>query len=143
MHELAIWVLDWLKGLKGALPSDLISAKQYPEVYAWIERFNKALSAAKAKAPNPTSLKGPEAAERISKAAFVEQSLGVDSTDPLGLEAGQQVRVWPIDSGSSGRDTGRLVGLDDQEVVIENDRVRVHFPRTGFRIVPADVQSKL
>lgn len=32
----AIWTFDWLNGLKGALPKDLISEKQYPKVFSLI-----------------------------------------------------------------------------------------------------------
>ena len=43
----AIWPLDWLVGLPGALPADQISAEIFPKVFAWIARFNKAISAAR------------------------------------------------------------------------------------------------
>ena len=146
MHTLAIWPFDWLKGLKGGLPSDLISEKQYPKVFGWIARFNKELSAAKAKAPKPTSLKGQEAAQRVLAAEFADKDIGVSTADPLGLRPGQQIDVWPLDSGFNSRDAGSLVGLNDEEVVIEKvvgNNIRVHFPRTGFRIVPVDAKSKL
>ena len=142
----AIWPFDWLKGLKGALPSDVISEKLYPKVYAWMARFNKELARVKSKGGKPASLKGQEAAQRILDADFADKDIGVNSADPLGLRHGQQVKVWPIDSGFNARDTGSLVGLNDEEVAIEKaigKSVRIHFPRSGFRIVPADGGSKL
>ena len=65
----------------------------------------------------------------------------MDESDPTGLRKGEVVEVWPIDSGSSGRDRGALVGLDWGEVVVEGVvgvgmgvSVRIHAPRHGFRI---------
>ena len=114
----AIWVFDWLNGLKGALSKDLISDKLYPKVFAWIARFNEALKAAKGTAPKPTALKGGAAAERILNASFADKELGVDPTDPLGLQQGTEVEVYPIDSGSNHHDRGRLIGLNEDEVVL-------------------------
>lgn len=145
----AIWAFDWLKGLKGALPRELISEKSYPKVFAWIARFNDALKAAKAQAPKPATLDGSAAAQRISKASFAEQNLPFDRADPLGLQQGAEVEVYPIDSGSRHHDQGRLVGMSDDEVVLSTQasttEVRLHFPRAGFRIkaVSASESSKL
>ncbi|KAJ9612247.1 hypothetical protein H2200_003844 [Cladophialophora chaetospira] len=137
----AIWTFDWLNGLKGALPKELISDKQYPKVFAWITRFNDALKAAKAKAPKPASLIGDAAAEQILNASFVDKDLGVDPSDPLGLQQGTEVEVFPIDSGSHHHDQGRLIGLTEDEIVLgieaNGKELRLHYPRTGFRIIAA------
>lgn len=134
----AIWVFDWLDGLKGALPRELISEKQYPRVFAWIKRFNAVLRDAKSRAPKPTSLKGDVAAQRILKAPFRETDLTVDHTDPLGLQPGTQVVVYPTDSGSRHQDQGTLIGLSENEIVLsvesQGQELHVHYPRTGFRI---------
>jgi hypothetical protein len=134
----AIWTFDWLNGLKGALPRELISDKQYPKVFAWIGRFNDTLKAAKAKAPKPTSLKGDAAAERVHNAHFAEKDLHVDTADPLELKQGQEVEIYPTDSGSNHKDRGKLVGLTEDQVVLsvqsKGKELRLHFPRTGFRI---------
>ena len=136
----AIWTFYWLNGLKGALPRELISDKQYPKVFAWIARFNDVLNAAKAKAPKPASLKGDAAAERILSAPFAEKDLDIDLADPLGLQKGTEVEVFPIDSGTHHHDVGRLIGLAEDEIVLEiqanGKQLRLHYPRTGFRIKP-------
>ncbi|KAK5232057.1 hypothetical protein LTR47_006898 [Exophiala xenobiotica] len=138
MQEQAIWTFDWLNGLKGALPRELISVKHYPKVFAWIDRFNDALKAAKSHAPRPASLKGGDAVQRILNATFAEKEPSVDSADPLGLQHGTEVEVFPIDSGSRNHDRGRLVGLTKDEVVLsvqaQGTELRLHYPRTGFRI---------
>ena len=136
----AVWVFDWLIGLKGALPRDLISEKHYPKVFAWVERFNTAMKAARSAGPKPTTLKGDAALYRITHADFAEDYTTVDEQDPLGLKKGQEVEIWPTDSGSGHRDRGTLVGLTEVEVVVvvrseeEGKEIRLHCPRTNFRI---------
>ena len=127
----------------------MISEKKYPKVFAWIGRFNDALKAAKAQAAKPATLKGDAALQRILSASFVEKDLGVDHEDPLGLQKGTEVEVFPIDSGSHHHDKGRLIGLTEDEVVLsiqtQGKEVRLHCPRAGFRIkaVKAGGESKL
>lgn len=133
-----------MNDLKGALPKDLISAQQFPKVFAWIDRFNGALAEAKKKAGKPASLKGDAAAKRVLEGQFVDSEIGVNASDPLKLNKGQVVEVWPTDSGFRHRDRGQLIGLDDDEVVIAADTgARLHFPRTGFRVAAAGDQAKL
>ena len=135
----AVWPFHWLKGLKGALPADLISAKQFPKVFAWIDRFNNAVSAAAKTAGKPKTIKGPEAVKQISSSDFAEKEGEVDENDPTSLKKGQEVEVWPIDSGFNYKDRGSLVALSTKEIVIESktkdgEKVRVHTPRHGFRL---------
>ena len=139
-HATAIWPFDWLVGMKGALPRELISEKHYPKVYAWIKRFNQTVKAAKAGAAKPTTLKGDAALQRIINARFADEGITVDEQDPLGLKYGDEVEVWPTDSGFRHRDAGKLVGLIPAEVVLnvktegEQEEIRLHCPRTNFRI---------
>ncbi|KPI41644.1 uncharacterized protein AB675_8991 [Cyphellophora attinorum] len=142
-----VWVFHWMRDLKGALPGEMISAKQFPKVFAWIERFDKAVKAAKAKNAKPASLKGDAAAKRVLDASFADQDIGVDESDPLKLQKGQEVEIWPTDSGFGHRDRGALVGLNEDEVVIAVDvsgkEVRLHFPRINFRIAAVGSASNL
>jgi hypothetical protein len=135
----AVWPFHWLRGLKGALPADYISAQNFPKVYAWVERFDQAVKAAAKKAGKPKTIKGPEALEIISSSEFAEAEGTVDETDPTGLKKGQEIEVWPIDSGFSRKDRGRFVKLDGAEIVIDGKTkdglaVRIHAPRHGFRV---------
>ena len=104
---------------------------------------------AKAKAPKPTTLKADAATKRVLSASFAEEEATVDGQDPLGLKKGQEVEVWPIDSGSKYKDTGALLGLSKEEVVLgvkpdaQGAEVRVHFPRTNFRIRAVKNVAKL
>lgn len=150
MVNKAVWPFHWLAGIQGALPPNVISARQYPKVFAWIDRFQKAVSAAKSSAPKPTTLKGVDAVAHITKAEFSDPEGQVDENDPLGFKKGQEVEVWPIDTGFRNHDLGKLVALTMKEVVITgqtkaNMDIRIHYPRTNFRITAAqgEGQSKL
>ncbi|KAK3370226.1 hypothetical protein B0H63DRAFT_402434 [Podospora didyma] len=145
----AVWPFHWLAGLPGALPADQVSAQQFPNVYAWIARFQAAVSAAakkKGAAARPKSVSGDEAHKTILESAFNEANVGVESSEPIaqfhGLKSGHSVELWPTDSGSSHRDTGKLVGLGGKEVVVETDAgVRLHAPRHGFRLRAASTTA--
>jgi len=135
----AAWPFHWLQGMKGALPPEQISAQQYPKVFAWLNRFQKASSQAKKANREPITLKGPEAVAQIGASEVAEPEGVVDSNDPSGLRRGQEVQVWPIDTGFRHKDCGRLVSLSTSEIVIESNTdegkpVRIHTPRHGFRI---------
>ncbi|ETN44717.1 uncharacterized protein HMPREF1541_10387, partial [Cyphellophora europaea CBS 101466] len=60
-----------------------------------------------------------EAVEQLLEADYAEAEGEVDRTDPLGLEKGQVVEIWPTDSGSDHRDKGELVSINVKEVVLE------------------------
>lgn len=77
--------------------------------------------------------------EIISNSEFAENVKSSEIEDPTGLKIGDQIEVWPIDSGFGSKDRGKLVRLDGEEVVIEKVNakgtvVRVHAPRHGFRV---------
>jgi len=92
----------------------------------------------------PGLLKGEDAVEKILGAEYVESEGDVDEFDPLGLVKGQEVEVFPTDmaSGFAHRDKGKLLSLTINEVVIQamssgGQEIRIHFPRTNFRILKA------
>ena len=137
--------------MKGALPSDVISETQFPKVFSYIARFRKAISAVKSQGPKPTRLKGADAVKHVLAADFAEPEEGVDQSDPLGLSEGDEVQVWPIDTGFIHKDRGRLVSLTPKEAVIAKasqvggKEIHIRTPRHGFRIskVTADGAAKL
>lgn len=136
-----MWVLHWLSGMKGALDEDIFSSKTFPRTYAYIERFNALVKEKIKSHAKPIELKGEAAARVVLNASYVEQP-SVDELDPLRLSGGELVEVWPTDTGFNHRDTGKLVGLDRNQIVIERKAgdgtsdVRIHFPRTLFRVRP-------
>ena len=132
--------------MKGALSEEFISAKQYPKVFAWVDRFSRAVDAARKKSKKPTTLKAPEAAKHILQARFAEPEGNVEA-DPLGLRKGQEIEAWPTDSGSKHHDRGSLLSLTRDEVVMackapSGEDVRIHYPRTNFRIKEVGGDSK-
>lgn len=89
--------------------------------------------------------------KQILAAEFAEAEESVDQSDPLGLSMGEEVQVWPTDSGFMHKDRGRLVSLTSKEVVIAKPskvggkEIHVRTPRHGFRIAraTADAAAKL
>ncbi|MCC5863352.1 MAG: glutathione S-transferase family protein, partial [Gammaproteobacteria bacterium] len=82
-----------------------------------------------------------EAAWAEAHAAEPQVNVHVDADDPLGLTAGQRVRVAADDYGRDPVE-GTLLVLDLDEVVVlretrELGRIAVHFPRMGYRVSPA------
>lgn len=141
----AVWVPAWLIGMKDALPEDVLGPNVFPKVYAYTNRFLKLVAETRKKAGKVERLDGKAAAKKVLDAK-TQSGVDVNQGDPLGLEAGQEVSVWPIDSGFSHKDQGKLVKLVWNEVVIEKNvdsevgkgNIRLHFPRTGFRVAPAE-----
>lgn len=136
----AVWPFDWLAQMEGAFPAEMISARLFPRTFSWMARFRKVVKEARESNAQRVAkeVKGGEALRHVERSAFEE--VEVDEDDPTGLREGTEVQVWPIDSGSSHRDRGKLVGLTKDEVVIsartkdEGKEVRIHAPRWGFRI---------
>lgn len=138
----AVWPLHWMAGIPGALPKDKFGPEVYPLVYAWIQRFDGAVSRAKKALGKPKTLTGEEAESVILESKYNEGEGGVDAEDfevvKTGLRKGDEITVGPTDFGAVRRDVGRLVALTAEEVVYETrgekGAVRVHAPRHGFRI---------
>lgn len=140
----AVWLLNFILEIPGALPEADFGAAVYPRVFAWIDRFRAALDAAKVQ-NKPRTLSGEEAAAEIIRAAWHEAQTVVDAHDfeaaDMGFRKGDVVTVGPTDFGSSCRDAGSLVSLSSQEVVVEaksgQPTVRIHAPRQQFSIKKA------
>lgn len=139
----AVWVFHWLLGL----PVEVAGLEGFARVRAWVGRWQEVVGAAKRRNGRPESVMGEEAAERILKAEYAEPLGGVEEGDPSGLRAGEEVLVYPTDTGRLNKDRGRLVALDGREIVVEVEgergTVRVHAPRHGFRVVKVGEDMKL
>lgn len=68
------------------------------------------------------------------ESSYSAPEAGVDESDPLGLKAGDTVKVDPNDAElDSHPQHGKLVGLNWKETVIELDNgLRLHFPKVGY-----------
>ncbi|KAK9415364.1 hypothetical protein SUNI508_10554 [Seiridium unicorne] len=142
----AVWPVHWLTGMPGALPEDVIGPQNFPKVFAWIKRFDKVTRAKAKELGKPKEVKGDEAATIITGSGFAEQEENVDEGEVLvkagGLKNGVSVQVWPIDTGSKHKDSGKLIAVTDKQTVIEIQgkagSVRLHTPRHGFKVGKAD-----
>ncbi|KAK0745264.1 hypothetical protein B0T21DRAFT_381298 [Apiosordaria backusii] len=134
-----VWVVHWLLTLPkphnaNAVDQAVINKERYPKTMAWVNRFDRFVN----------GLGDREGRVKGQK----KEVKGVEETDPVvkvqGLKRGDVVEVYPTDSGSGFRDRGRLVGVDEREVVWENEKgVRVHAPRLGFRVVGVKGRASL
>ena len=139
-----VWAIDWIiTGLSP--PKEYFSEQIYPKTYDWQRRFMAEVESARAKAPKPVTLSGGDAVKAVLDADFSDNPI-VDPKDPVGLEAGTNVELYPIDSGGfTHKDKGRLVKLtrDDVAIAVRSERaereVHVHAPRWNFRV--AEVES--
>jgi len=133
------WVLEWMMDF---VKVDVLSREVYPKTYAWVGRYKATVKAA-VKANKVVKVKGDEAKKFVLNAQ-VNGRVDVDEKDPLKLKKGQEVVVFPIDTGFKHKDNGKLVGLNKEEVVIAvkapegNAEVHLHAPRWGFRVLAAD-----
>jgi hypothetical protein len=85
---------------------------------AYRERYFAAVAAAKERAPTPAELSGAEAIKKVLSSNFVDDNLSVNP-DPLDLQEGQIVEMFPVDTGFNAKDSGKLIGLGKDEAVIE------------------------
>lgn len=127
--------------LEGSFPDNIVSEKIFPRVYAWCDRYQKAVTAAQ-EAAKPEVIEGDEVLKRMAAAQFAEDPHGVDDLDPLGLKEGQQVAVAPTDTGFGCVEKGPLVAVTKSEIVIgsktkDGTVVHIHTPRWNFRAQPA------
>jgi glutathione S-transferase len=134
----AVWPLSWLiadRGMKGSLPETYFSEKIYPKTYAWVHRFMNEVAQKKKQTRPPNSLDGPSMKTRVSDTTSPLEATTFADSDPLDLQPGQQVEVYPTDYGQAHKDRGALVGLSTTEAVIRNTQnLHLHFPRWNFRI---------
>ncbi|KAK4542516.1 hypothetical protein LTR36_006769 [Oleoguttula mirabilis] len=144
-----VWSFDWIiSDLEP--PAEYFSEALYPRVYSWRNRFKAALDNARARAPKPVSLKGSAAVQAILGADFSDEGPPtVDPNDPLKLQEGAVVQLFPMDGGGfTHKDRGRLVKLGKDEVAIAvlaktGEEVRIHAPRWQFRIQEVSAGPRL
>ncbi|KAK8050508.1 glutathione S-transferase [Apiospora phragmitis] len=134
----AVFVFVWL----AALPQDTMGPAAFPRLHAWVARFVETVEAAEKENGAPKTAGGDEAAKTVFGAAFAEGEGRVDDSNPIvvaeGLKKGDWVKVWPADTGSGHKESGKLVSMTLKEIVVEvqgnEGSVRVHAPRHGFKV---------
>ncbi|RPB05293.1 hypothetical protein L873DRAFT_1798295 [Choiromyces venosus 120613-1] len=140
----AIWPLEWLTTLSGALDST-VATDTYPKTFSWIKRFTALLPAPKSfKIP---TIKGAEAKVIIldhgQVSTYSTADIGVPDNDPSGVTFGEEVEVTPIDTGKNHPQRGRVRALGKDRIIIEvtpteayvgGSSLRVVFPKKGFQV---------
>lgn len=133
----AVWPFEWLMldpNMKDALPEAYVSAKIFPKTFAWVNRFMAFVEKSKSAHPKPISLDGKAMAQRILDSTSTDE-IGFIRDDPLKLQQGDEVEIFPSDYGQTGKTVGQLIGLTTNEVTIRNSKgLHVHFPRWNFSI---------
>ena len=142
----AAWVFEWMCApvMLGGVDAEVLSAKVFPRTFGWVARFREWVDGVRERAGGVVEEIGrEETVSRILKAGFFEEEEGeIDPADPLKLEKGREVEVFPVDTGSNHRDRGRLVSIGRDEVVVESKTnvgegvLRIHYPRVNIRIQP-------
>lgn len=141
----AAWLFDWASGLaslkqEGEL-GGLFTEETYPNVFAWLARYKDAVAKAHEKNGRAKTVSIEDTIETVLNSDFAENERDVDPSDPLQLRKGQLVEMWPTDSGMNHHDTGKLVSIGANEVCVESEvsggkgHLRIHYPRTNFKIV--------
>ncbi|KAF2717049.1 glutathione S-transferase [Polychaeton citri CBS 116435] len=136
----AAWIFTWMLSLPDGLPEQYFSASQFPKTRKWLDRYIQAVEAAKNdNAPRVKKLESEKAITRILASDFLALELAV-LKDPRSFVKGQEVEIYPNDTGSDHKDKGKLIGLDTKEIVLEKrapsgEGVRMHFPRWNYSIV--------
>lgn len=137
-----------LEIVPGSLPKDGLSTATYPGTFAWRDKYNNALEAAKQKQRYRDELNGPAAAHRILGSSFAKRESNVEPSDPIaqttGLKKRGQIGVWPADTIITSKDheNGEHLALNRQEVVTKvrsqsGVAIRVHMPRWNHNFQPA------
>lgn len=127
--------------MPGSLPEAIFNSNQFPHTILYLAKYQNTTQGTH-RAATPT-LSGKEAAQIIQQAGFLKHSsnLTADSTE---LSVRQPVRVWRTDDISSAIkhfDSGKLLGLSSQEVIISSftpkgNELHLHFPRRNIRVIP-------
>ncbi|THU80803.1 hypothetical protein K435DRAFT_767813 [Dendrothele bispora CBS 962.96] len=133
------FLLQWIKSEAPAKP--LFESENLPRTLAWFERYEAYLDQLKKSQETPKVISADEATAALAASDFESLDIvGFNKTDAahLGLSEGDMITVTPVDTGMTCPTTGKLVGFNMEEVVVEvkgNAGVfRAHFPKIGYKL---------
>ncbi|KAI4519114.1 hypothetical protein K525DRAFT_206856, partial [Schizophyllum commune Loenen D] len=135
------FVLNWARSLPGT--SELFGDKvKFAKTLEWLRNVQKYIQSQEATLPKTEKISGKEAAQRIASAAAVEREKPLfdeKTATLLGVKHGEPVAVIPEDNSRDYPTKGLLVGLSDEEVVLEikgkAGTFLCHFPRLRYAVV--------
>ncbi|EME41146.1 hypothetical protein DOTSEDRAFT_46216 [Dothistroma septosporum NZE10] len=121
----AVWPVRWAFKYLGLDKEAGLGKDKFPRTWKWIESMPD-LSA--------PELSADDTHTAIRSAQYTAKDIGIAKDDPTGLQAGTKVNVESFDTKPGAYpQAGKLVGLNDEEIVVEvKDGVRLHFPRVGY-----------
>jgi len=119
---------------------DLYDTNTFPKSIAWISRMTEFLEQnRKPNEPAFQKMTSVDAAKLIGASLSFDDDIGFNETEAerLGIKLGQTVSIAPDDTGRNHYTSGKLLGLNREEFVIEvqgssGSLVRCHFPRLNF-----------
>jgi len=144
------FIYSWILSFSSA--ESLFDPDEFPHALQWVTRMTKFLESKKtSQFMTPTKITGTDAAELIISSTFESYDVvGFDfvQATKLGVKAGDTVAIAPDDTGRDCPTVGKLVGLNQEEFVIETQEtssvIRCHFPRIGFTVKSAsNMKTKL
>ncbi|KAF9075873.1 hypothetical protein BDP27DRAFT_1415033 [Rhodocollybia butyracea] len=112
------FVYNWVRGFRNT--TSLFDENKFPFALKWLDRMRKFLQTTQKDLLPPTPLSAVDAADVISNSPHEPyEVVGFDVTEAsrLNIKQGQTVSIVPDDAGLAT--TGKLVGLNLEEVVIE------------------------
>jgi hypothetical protein len=135
----------WLLEIQ-QLPEDTFNKDCYPKTMAYLQNyhnlFDSAMSTAKV-----TQVDGFKAIEIIEAPKLPSPATGTPTKDPLNINTGEEVSIYPKGTNPAHRDTGELVVLNSKEAAVKKRtrlgvEIRVHYPRWETRIERAGRQHE-
>jgi glutathione S-transferase len=126
------WAVGWSLKAIGLGQEPGFGEQDFPRMYKWLATWPKADG-------NYTDKSQEDVWDLLRSAEYTAKDIGVNEKDPLGIKAGTHVTVENSDTVSGAHpQAGKLVGLNDQETVVElKNGLRVHFPRVGYVVKEA------
>lgn len=128
------WAVGWSLKAIGLAQEPGFGEKDFPRIYKWVASWPT---------PDYKDLGQEEVWEKIKGAEYSAKDIGVNDKDPLSIKAGTNVCIENSDTEAGAHpQKGRLVGLNDDEMVIElKNGLRLHFPRIGYVVKEAKAEG--
>ncbi|KAL1739633.1 hypothetical protein HDZ31DRAFT_68741 [Schizophyllum fasciatum] len=134
------FVLNWARSLPGT--STLFADKgKFARTIEWLGNVQEHIRGLQAALPDTEQISGEEAARRIASGTVERETPTFDqaAAELLGVKRGDSVAVVPEDNSRDFPTTGLLVGLNDEEVVLQikgkAGTFLCHFPRLRYAVV--------
>jgi glutathione S-transferase len=124
------WAVGWSLEKIGLGQEPGFSHQDYPKIYKWLSSWPK---------PDFKDIGEEDVKDFLLRSEYSAKNIGVDEKDYLGIKQGTEVAVENSDTKAGAHpQKGKLVGLDQREVVVElKNGLRVHFPRVGYVVKEA------